>query len=285
MAKFITGNDLEKVVYDIIWEAKNMLLIVSPYIKLDDYFKKLFDKHANNPKVHLLIVFGKNEEDVSRSLSKNDFDYFKKFLNVSIIYAPKLHAKYYGNEIKGVITSINLYDYSFKNNIEFGVYSESNLLSSFTTTTDQEAWLTSLEIANDNEAVFIKRPLYEKKLLSTLLGKNYIKSEILHDTTDNFYNRFVNYKQNKLIKKIADFPDDLELGSENTIRPEREEESFTFGFCIRTGQRIPFNPKRPFSDGAYRSWVQFENMNYRENFCHKTGKASFGKTSMRNPIL
>ena len=129
MAKFITGENLENAVYEIIWEAESNLLIVSPFIKLDDYFKRLFDKHMNNPKLHILIVFGKNEKEVSRSLSKNDFDYFKKFLNISIVYIPNLHAKYYGNEKKGVITSINLYDYSFKNNVEFGVFSEINILS------------------------------------------------------------------------------------------------------------------------------------------------------------
>lgn len=118
MAKFVTGEELEKVVYDIIWDAENTLIIVSPYIKLDQYFQRLFDKHSNNPKLHIIIVFGKNEGAVNRSLSKQDFDFFKKFLNVSIVYVPNLHAKYYGNEKKGVIPSINLYDYSFKNNIE-----------------------------------------------------------------------------------------------------------------------------------------------------------------------
>ena len=187
MPKFITGRDLEKVIYDIIWDADQTLMIVSPFVRLDDYFKKLFDKHANNPKIHLIIVFGKNEGEVSRSLSKNDFDYFNKFLYISIVYVPNLHAKYYGNESKGVITSINLHDYSFKNNIEFGVYSEANFLNNFSTSTDQEAWQTCKAIAEDNEAVFIKRPVYEKKLLSSLLGKRYIKSDVLHDTTDKFY--------------------------------------------------------------------------------------------------
>ena len=123
MSKFITGKDLEDTVYDIIWEAKETLLIVSPFVKLDDYFKELFDKHKNEPNLHLIVVFGKNENAVRKSLSKDDFDYFKKFLNISIIYVPNLHAKYFGNEQKGVITSINLYDYSFKNNIELSYIS------------------------------------------------------------------------------------------------------------------------------------------------------------------
>lgn len=169
MNKFITGENLENAVYEIIWEAKKNLLIVSPFIKLDDYFKRLFDNHINNPKLHILIVFGKNETEKNKSLSNEDFNYFKKFLNISIVYIPNLHAKYYGNEKKGVITSINLYDYSFKNNIEFGVYSELNLLSKYRKNADNEAWQTCYNLAEKSEAIFIKRPVYEKKILSPIL--------------------------------------------------------------------------------------------------------------------
>lgn len=285
MAKFITGENLENAVYEIIWEAEKNLLIVSPFIKLDDYFKRLFDNHTNNPKLHILIVFGKNEREISRSLSKNDFDYFKKFLNISIVYVPNLHAKYYGNEKKGVITSINLYDYSFKNNVEFGVYSEINILNKFTANADNEAWQTCLELAEKSEAIYIKRPVYEKKLLSSLLGKNYIKSDVLYDTTDKFYSSWDRNKLND-IKTLNDFPFELELGSEPKSRPNREEiENPTNGFCIRTGEKISFNIKKPFTNQAYRSWASFGNENYPENFCHRTGKPSNGKTSMRKPIL
>ncbi len=286
MAKFITGQELEKVIYDIIWDAEQTLMIVSPFIKLDDYFKKLFDKHTNNPKIHLLIVFGKNEAKKSRSLSRADFEYFKKFLNVSVIYIPNLHAKYYGNEKQGVITSINLYDFSFKNNIEFGVYSEQSLLSSLTTSSDQEAWKTCLQLAEENETVFIKRPVYEKKLLSALIGKSYIKSDIIHDITEKFYSGFGNYKQNKNVKKLADFPEELVLGSQPATRPSREDvEKVPNGYCIRTGVKIPFNPNKPLCDEAYRSWAIYGNPDYPEKYCHKTGKPSYGKTTMKKPIL
>jgi len=285
MSKFITSENLADAVYEIIWEAENKLLIVSPFIKLDEYFKKLFDKHINNPKLHILIVFGKNEKEISKSLSKNDFDYFKKFLNISIIYVPNLHAKYYGNEKKGVITSINLYDHSFKNNIEFGVYSETNLLNKYKNNFDNDAWNTCHELAFKSEAIFIKRPLFEKKLLSSLLGKNYIKSAILHDTTDKFYSTW-NKNKNSEIRTLADFKDELELGSEQTIRPTREDiEIQKNGFCIRTGERIPFNLKKPMSKSAWLVWNQFNDEYYPENYCHKTGEKSNGKTSMNKPIL
>ena len=285
MGKFITGKNLENAVYEIIWEAEQNLLIVSPFIKLDDYFIRLFDNHLNNPNLHILIVFGKNEREINRSLSKNDFDYFRKFLNISIVYVPNLHAKYYGNEKKGVITSMNLYDYSFKNNVEFGVYSETNILSKFTKNADHEAYQACYDLAEKSEVIYIKRPVYEKKLLSSLLGKNYIKSDVLHDTTDKFYSSL---NRNKLsdIKTLNDFPFELELGAESKSRPKREEiENPTNGFCIRTGEQITFNMKKPFSYQAYRSWASFGNENYPENFCHRTGKPSHGKTSMRKPIL
>lgn len=284
MAKFITGKELEEEICKVIWDAQETLLIVSPYIKLDDYFKKLFDHHVNNPKVHLTIVFGKNEKQLSKSLSKEDFEYFKKFLNISIIHVPNLHAKYYSNESKGIVTSINLYDYSFKNNIEYGIFSENTLLNTFTKTSDHQAWETSWAIVENNEAIFIKRPVYERKLLSLITGKNYIKSEVLHDTTAKFYSIF----KDKTIKfkKITDFPEELELGSTQEKMPTREDIDIPkIGYCIRKGTQIEFNLKKPYSEEAYQSWLKWKNYDYPEKFCHKTGKESNGKTSMRKPVL
>jgi hypothetical protein len=57
------------------------------------------------------------------------------------------------------------------------------------------------------------------------------------------------------------------------------------GFCIRTGIEIPFDTERPYSYKAYKSWAQFENYNYSENYCHRTGKESYGKTCMNNPVM
>ena len=284
MTRFITGKDLEDAISSIIWDAKQTLLIVSPFIKLDTYFIEMFDRQVNNFDLHLLLVFGKNEGNISKSLSKNDFDYFKKFPKVSIIYVPTLHAKYYGNETKGVITSINLYDYSFKNNnIEFGVYTELGLLSSMSQSSDQQAWQKCQDIANGGEPVYIKRPVFRKKFLNALTGgKDYMKSEVLHDDTEYFYSN--NKRTNK--KKLSEFPDDLDYDHKADTRPTREEvEKKETGYCIRTGVQIPFNPDKPFSAEAYKSWAQWSNYDFKEKYCHKTGQQSYGKTSMRHPIL
>lgn len=291
MSKFITGKDLTDAIYDVIWKAENCLLIVSPFIKLDDYFKDMFNNHILSPNVHIIIVFGKNENELSKSLSKSDFDYFKRFLNISIIYVSNLHAKYYANENVGVITSLNLYDHSFKNNIEYGVHFEKNIMNKFKSDPDDSAWEISLNMADEGEAIFIKRPVYEKKFLSSIFGKNYVQSNILHDTTERFYIRNYNTSYNS-VRKLKEFDNEILMGTSprNKIRHDRIEKVNVIkheqkGFCIRTGEQIPFNINMPYSSKAYRVWQSFNNEYYKEAYCHKTGKESFGKTSMHSPIL
>ncbi|WNJ17160.1 hypothetical protein [Pontibacter sp. G13] len=36
---------------------------------------------------------------------------------------------------------------------------------------------------------------------------------------------------------------------------------------------------------AWKTWAQFGNYDFPEKYCHKTGKESYGKTSMAKPIL
>lgn len=308
MSKFLTGEELSEEVYNIIWDAESTLLIVSPYIKLDKYFKELFDHHLNNHKLHLLLVFGKNEKDVKKSMSQVDFDYFQQFPNISIVYVPNLHAKYYGNEKKGVITSINLYDYSFKNNIEFGVFSEQSIFNKFSSNADNEAWNQCMEIAYEHEAIFIRRPVY--KIKKGILGtsKDYMRSENLLNATDDFYGAKRSHSDSG--RRLEDFDDELELGSEQMVRPERDLElekmvikkpkkassKTTFedskldtksqiGYCIRTGVEIEFNPERPMSYKAFKMWNKYGDEDYQEKYCHYSGEESDGATTVAKPIL
>lgn len=315
MSKFVTGKELEEVVYDILFEAKRQLLLVSPYIKLDNYFREILDRHAHNPELELIIVFGKNEGNITRSVSRVDLEYFTKFPNVTLIYAPTLHAKYYGNEIKGVVTSINLYDYSFLNNIEFGVYSENaplmeKLLEAMNKKSlEDESFAQAMAVANGHDVIFAKRPVFKMKtgLLSKLVGgKDYLEPTVVVDVMEELLN-------NRPYSKsyLPNLPKEVEFGQTMAqVRPSRQEvESIrptqkeytttstarndTFftpaapaqGYCIRTGAEIPFNPERPYCYQAYKTWAQFGNEDYPERYCHRTGRQSNGGTSKRNPVL
>ncbi|WP_162426109.1 phospholipase D-like domain-containing protein [Pontibacter pudoricolor] len=297
MANFITGKELEEAVYNIIWNAKRDLMIVSPYIKLDDYFKNLFKKHLTKSNLHITLIFGKNEDRVNKSLNKADLEFFLQFPNISIVYVPNLHAKYYANDEMGVVTSINLYDFSFKHNLEFGVLYENKLLNRLTKSSDNDVWDTCMEIAMNNAVVYVKRPVYEKTLMG--LSKNYLSSKILVDRSKELY---AGKSLSPDSIKLEDFEDELYSNDDNDKCPTREEiekpvglkftepksyqeEAFISGYCIRTGVKIPFNPKSPFSYEAYKSWVRWSDEDFKEKYCHYSGEPSKGETSMRKPIL
>lgn len=131
MSKFITSSNLDNEIESIIREAKTKLLLISPYINLSDNIKNLLMQKTSHPELEIIVAFreewkdGKNRGDnnvETESKYKNlkELDIWKSFPNIRLVGLNNLHAKYYANENKGVITSLNLYRYSIKNNIEYG---------------------------------------------------------------------------------------------------------------------------------------------------------------------
>ncbi|EAS19778.1 hypothetical protein BBFL7_02178 [Flavobacteria bacterium BBFL7] len=305
MSTFLTGDELNDAIDDVIINTKKFLFITSPYIKLDDHFKERFDLIKNDPSIYLHILFGKNEDDFYKSVNSDDLEYFKSFPNVSIIYEPRLHAKSYVNESQGIITSMNLYDYSAENNVEYGVgFSKSRL--------NEKVYEEHLDVHDElleksAHCIFIQRPVYKKALLG--LSKTYLRSQVLLDLFDSFNPRERNYE--RIVYQDIDIVslDDKEviplLKSRSEKRQEemiKRQQSNTYkkkkvvhnsqtrnnqeiGYCIRTGEEIPFNPKKPMSYNAYRSWLKYANFHYKESYCHQTGQKSGKKTSMKKPIL
>lgn len=315
MAEFITEKQLDDKLTDIIWNAKKELIILSPFIRLDDYCKSIFKKLKNNPELEIILVFGKNEAETQRSLTPADLDVFKEFSNIAIIYCKNLHAKYFANENEALLTSLNLLGKSMTENIEYGIYFQNSKISLDKLYSDSITYTNKVIV--ENPCVFLKRPVFKKTNLG--LTKKYVESKILYDVTENlyrnssftkkYYNDFENVildsdvkptreeyippsndmashqhgKSNNRFHQLESF-DDTEKSTSNYSN-SRSNKYQEFGYCIRTGQQIPFDVKRPYSLDAYRSWAMFENWNYKERYCHKTGRESHGRTSMSNPIL
>lgn len=57
------------------------------------------------------------------------------------------------------------------------------------------------------------------------------------------------------------------------------------GYCIRTRAQIPFNTEKPLSGEAFKSWNKYADKDYAEKYCHFTGEASNGETTVNKPIL
>ncbi|WP_203296782.1 phospholipase D-like domain-containing protein [Luteirhabdus pelagi] len=278
--KFLTGKELENEINDTIFYAERYLLILSPFIQLDDYFKnEIFKSHLNNSQVQIILGFGKNEQNIQKSFKKQDIDYFTQFPNITIVYIPKLHGKYYGNEKKSIVTSMNLIDYSFINNIEFGASADRKILASNTFFEDsQNKCFETLE--DEGFTIFVKRPKFKKKLFG--LGKDYVGSEIELDLLDNIsrgqeierikISSFRNEKYvNSGIKGIR-----IDRKDFNNQQTEKEEEDFSNdthnGHCIRCKTEIYLDPDRPLCLDCFRTWNQYADEYYPENYCISCGE-------------
>ncbi|GGG36296.1 hypothetical protein GCM10011344_41470 [Dokdonia pacifica] len=268
---FLTDEALAEEIYDTIYYAEKFILILSPFIQLDDYFKnEVFKTHLNNAQVQIIIGFGKNESNVSRSFKKQDIEYFTQFPNITIVYIPNLHAKYYGNESKAIVTSMNLIDYSFINNIEFGVLTTKKILTPNTFfDTAQKTCFSVLE--NDGYTIYVKRPKYKKKLL---LGKDYVGSEIELDL-------ILDISKGKDIEQIPLSTFEHEKYVNAAIKSERagrdviKEKDNTQkqnGHCIRCKTNIPISIEKPLCNNCYKIWAKFGDSRYPENYCVSCGK-------------
>lgn len=263
MAKFIAENELNNEIEKLFDKAEKKLILISPFIKLHARLADALKAKQNNYKLEIIVVFGKNEKDRSKSLKAADFEFFKSFPNIEIRYNDRLHAKFYANERTQILTSMNLYDSSQNNNIEAGVKAEYNLLRSIGNK------LTGSEAEFDVEAWN-----YFEKIING--------SELLFKNTPQFDSGFLNKKFRETVTEIDKLSVDY---SQKNDKITRQIETQSVGYCIRSRTEIPYNPQKPFSIAAYQIWAQYKDENYPENYCHKTGKRSNGKTSMSKPIL
>lgn len=115
MAKFLTTSGVSYRIEDIIRNAKKSVVLVSPYLQFSkNFYERLKDAESN--KVDITIIFGKSE------LNQKETDLLCELNKLNLYFSENLHAKCYFNESEMVITSMNMYEYSEKNNREMGVF-------------------------------------------------------------------------------------------------------------------------------------------------------------------
>jgi hypothetical protein len=113
MPKFITTSETSFLIEQLITESAKFLIIISPYINLHERLKILIKQKEIDKDYKVLIIYGKKTDQA-------DVVELKKLKYVTVEYVDNLHAKCYFNEFNMILTSMNLYEYSQINNIEFG---------------------------------------------------------------------------------------------------------------------------------------------------------------------
>lgn len=117
MAKFLNTKKSVSEIEDLIKDAGQTLILISPYLKLSKDFKELLSYRNSKDKI-TTVIFGKVQ------LNPDEMKFLESLQFVILKYKDDLHAKCYLNDDKMIITSLNLYDFSMNNNKEMGVLIE-----------------------------------------------------------------------------------------------------------------------------------------------------------------
>tara|TARA_B110000881_G_C18446435_1_gene448708 strand:- start:56 stop:763 length:708 start_codon:yes stop_codon:yes gene_type:complete len=218
---FLENQKCIDEILDVIEKARSELIIITPYIDLDERWKSSF-RIAQSHGVKMKLITRWKKKLAAKD--EKDLQFFTD-VGAEIKFVVRLHSKLYLNENSAVMSSMNLLDGSSKRSEEIGIFTtEKDLLSSF---------------------------------------RNY--SERLE--------RSAMPEESKPAKSTA------------KAAPSQKKKESMMGFCIRTGERIPFDLKKPFSDKAFKSWNRFKNPEFIEKYCHFSGEEPPGGTSFGKPIL
>ncbi|OAV71143.1 putative HKD family nuclease [Bacteroidales bacterium Barb6] len=240
MAKYLRTSAITSEVEDLISKAKDRLVIISPYLQLSDKVRELLENKERGKIVKVIILCGKEK------LKTEELEFLQNLKCVNLYFYKDLHAKCYLNEKKMIISSMNLYEYSQKNNIEMGILIEKDI--------DEQIYDDAWED---------------------------IESMLYHRATD--YEDIEASKGANKVKTEPSKPSAAKSNASFVVPPQPN--TFVPGFCIRTGVPIPFNIEKPLSYDAYKQWNKYKDPDYPEKYCHFSGELSNGETSVSHPVL
>ena len=115
MAKFLNTSGTNFFLEELIKNAKERLILISPYLRLNDRIKELLED-KDRLKIDIRIVYGKSD------LHPDEIKWMQKLDYVRVSFCKNLHAKCYINESECIISSLNLYEFSQINNNEMGIF-------------------------------------------------------------------------------------------------------------------------------------------------------------------
>ncbi|MCK5333744.1 MAG: phospholipase D family protein [Candidatus Aenigmarchaeota archaeon] len=115
MTKFLDTTGVSYHLEQIIKNANEKLILISPYLRISDRIKELI-QDKDRLKIDVRLVYGKNE------LHPDQHNWLKTLEFVRTSFCKNLHAKCYLNEKEALVTSMNLYEFSQSTNNEMGIY-------------------------------------------------------------------------------------------------------------------------------------------------------------------
>lgn len=261
MAKFLTTHSTASEIDTIIRNAQSWLVLISPYFQVGDIFlERLQDAGSKNVKITL--VYGKTE------LKPEELKKLSNIKNVSLLYYENVHAKCYCNQDNAVITSMNLYEFSEKNNREMGILLQRDADAE----AYKETYAEIISIINASVPV----PIYQMQNVAPAQAfpvPQAQRSTAQHPIPTTRPDQIQNSAQ-KPEKSVLSGLGSIFAGAINSLISD--------GHCIRCNASIDSNIDHPLCRECYKAWNKYKNPEYPEEYCHKCGKRA--KTTMLKPL-
>ncbi|MBN1413123.1 MAG: phospholipase D family protein [Spirochaetales bacterium] len=244
MARFLTTASTTSAVEDIINNARNNLVLISPYVKIPrNLFQNLLS--ADSKGINTTLIYGK-KMDIDQEAKEQ----ISALRHISVYFLENLHAKCYLNEESMVITSMNLYDFSERNNREMGIY--------LTRKDDSEIYNQAFD--------------EYKRILSLAKSTKPTEDYVVTGSTMTHSAPLQKYSANKL--KVQ--------GTGSILsRPISELFGGKKGYCIRCKKRTDYDLNKPFCKECYPQ-VKQNQQNYKANYCFECGARCI--TTLAQPL-
>jgi acyl carrier protein len=113
MAKLLTTKGISFFCDELFKTSKEFVYLVSAYIKIDKILEERIIEAVDSG-LKVVLIFGKDKKQAD-SISN------VLFSKIEILFYENLHAKFYVNEKRLLVTSMNLHSFSESNNREIGV--------------------------------------------------------------------------------------------------------------------------------------------------------------------
>ena len=235
MNTVIRDSFINSHLLELIGRSEKYLVLVSPYLKLWGHLETQIENSVKRG-VDVQLWYRSDQENKY----KKTYDKLSK-MGVKVDKIDTLHSKLYLSEKEGLMTSMNLLDFSKSNSREIGILTdEGRMLKQF------------------------------KKYIEDLTQKEIVPKKSFLDMGKDFFG-------NQLTDDVVE----EKVETEKSYKPTfKRTQSNGDGHCIRCSTSISYNVKSPYCKKCYSSWNRYKDKNYSEKYCHqcsKSHKTSFVK--------
>ena len=139
MAEFLNTQKLRDYLPKLIETAERELVIISPYLQTSEIIINLLQE-AEKRGVEITIIYKEKEVNEHERAKLKEID------NLNLLHHPNLHSKCFYNETYLIIGSMNLFEYSQRNNREIAVL--------FRRTDEETSNWNDYKNGRDDESIF-----------------------------------------------------------------------------------------------------------------------------------